>query len=95
MWKETKEIGIGTALSKSGEMKVVFKYKPAGNIIGSYKDNVGKKSASEIGNEGQNRLRERNSKGKGSGSGSGMLQDRSGSAFIFLEITTLMSESQR
>lgn len=40
IWKNTKELGVGTAQSKSGNFFLVARYKPSGNTDGSFKDNV-------------------------------------------------------
>lgn len=40
VWKETKEVGFGKAKSSGGRVFVVGSYRPAGNMIGNYKDNV-------------------------------------------------------
>jgi len=40
VWKDTKELGVGVAKSKSGKVFVVTNYSPPGNFIGKYKENV-------------------------------------------------------
>ena len=40
VWKNSRKVGIGTAVAKDGKMIVVANYKPPGNIIGEFKDNV-------------------------------------------------------
>ncbi|CAG2247939.1 unnamed protein product [Mytilus edulis] len=40
VWKETKEVGFGKAKSSGGRVFVVGSYRPAGNMVGNYKDNV-------------------------------------------------------
>merc|ERR1712038_1286108 len=40
VWKDTKELGMGVAKSKSGKVFVVTNYSPPGNFIGKYKENV-------------------------------------------------------
>ncbi|CAH1778698.1 unnamed protein product, partial [Owenia fusiformis] len=40
VWKGSKELGIGKALSKDGRCVVVANYKPAGNLVGHFKENV-------------------------------------------------------
>lgn len=42
IWKNSEDLGIGLAKSKSGKMIVVCNYSPAGNFIGQYKENVPK-----------------------------------------------------
>uniref|UniRef100_A0A095ARE8 Golgi-associated plant pathogenesis-related protein 1 n=1 Tax=Schistosoma haematobium TaxID=6185 RepID=A0A095ARE8_SCHHA len=43
IWKSTNKAGFGSAFSKDGKkVYVVGRYKPAGNIIGYYADNVPK-----------------------------------------------------
>lgn len=42
IWKNSLDLGIGLAKSKSGKMIVVCNYSPAGNFIGQYKENVPK-----------------------------------------------------
>ena len=36
VWENTTEIGMGVAVSKSGETYVVARYNPAGNVIGKF-----------------------------------------------------------
>lgn len=40
IWEETKEIGVGVAKSKEGQVYVVAYYSPPGNVIGSFTKNV-------------------------------------------------------
>ncbi|XP_037079765.1 DNA topoisomerase 1-like isoform X2 [Pollicipes pollicipes] len=40
IWKDSKELGIGKARSKSGKIMVVANYDPAGNFIGEFAKNV-------------------------------------------------------
>lgn len=40
VWKGSKEVGVAQARSRSGKVYVVAYYHPAGNIVGSFKDNV-------------------------------------------------------
>lgn len=40
VWKDTKEVGFGKAKSGGGRVFVVGSYRPAGNMVGSFKDNV-------------------------------------------------------
>jgi len=40
VWKSTQKVGIGTAKTKDGKMIIVANYKPPGNIIGDFKENV-------------------------------------------------------
>ena len=43
VWKESTVLGIGRAESEENGMKcayIVGRYKPAGNMMGSYKENV-------------------------------------------------------
>ena len=40
MWKTSKEFGIGKAKTKDGKWFVVANYYPAGNMQGTYADNV-------------------------------------------------------
>lgn len=42
VWAGSKEVGIGKAKSKDGKVYVVANYKPPGNVIGRFKDNVNK-----------------------------------------------------
>ncbi|CAH8434740.1 unnamed protein product [Schistosoma bovis] len=43
IWKSTNKAGFGSAFSKDGKkVYIVGRYKPAGNIIGYYADNVPK-----------------------------------------------------
>ena len=40
MWQDTKELGIGQAKSADGKIFVVARYRPAGNFINHFQDNV-------------------------------------------------------
>ena len=40
MWRNSQELGIGTAQSKSGNFFLVARYSPPGNIDGQFNDNV-------------------------------------------------------
>ncbi|EDO42754.1 predicted protein [Nematostella vectensis] len=40
VWNSTEELGAAHALSQTGRAKVVFKYRPIGNIQGRFRDNV-------------------------------------------------------
>lgn len=40
VWKSTKYFGIGRARSRVGKIFVVGKYKPAGNVVGLFQENV-------------------------------------------------------
>ena len=40
VWKSSREIGVGVAISKSGAYHVVVNYSPPGNIPGQYRSNV-------------------------------------------------------
>jgi len=40
VWKGSQELGIGKALDKKGKMLVVCNYRPAGNMMGRFVDNV-------------------------------------------------------
>lgn len=40
VWRSTKEIGVGSARSKSGKLYVVANYFPPGNYSGKFSDNV-------------------------------------------------------
>lgn len=40
VWKGSKEIGVGKAKTSGGKVIVVASYRPAGNLVGSYKENV-------------------------------------------------------
>ncbi|XP_067661889.1 uncharacterized protein [Haliotis asinina] len=40
VWKGSKEIGVGKAKGQSGKVIVVAVYRPPGNVIGEYRDNV-------------------------------------------------------
>jgi len=42
VWKESKELGVAKALSKSGATYVICTYEPAGNFQGIFPANVGK-----------------------------------------------------
>ena len=40
VWKDSKEFGIGKAITRENKVILVGQYKPPGNIIGQYEDNV-------------------------------------------------------
>ena len=40
VWRNSKELGIGTAQSKSGNFFLVARYSPRGNVDGQFNDNV-------------------------------------------------------
>ena len=40
VWKGSKEIGVGKALTEDGRVFVVCNYNPAGNVMGQFADNV-------------------------------------------------------
>ncbi|XP_052221974.1 uncharacterized protein LOC127838324 isoform X2 [Dreissena polymorpha] len=40
VWKGSKEVGVGKAQDKSGKYIVVASYRPAGNMMGDYAENV-------------------------------------------------------
>ncbi|XP_062571774.1 uncharacterized protein LOC134233787, partial [Saccostrea cucullata] len=40
IWKGSKEIGVGKAKTSGGKVIVVASYRPAGNLVGSFKENV-------------------------------------------------------
>ena len=40
VWKGSKELGVGKAQDGKGKCIVVCNYRPAGNMMGSWKDNV-------------------------------------------------------
>ncbi|CRL08543.1 CLUMA_CG021366, isoform A [Clunio marinus] len=40
VWKESRELGVGMAKNRSGEVFVVANYDPPGNFIGSFEKNV-------------------------------------------------------
>lgn len=40
VWKGSKEIGVGKAQGKDGKTIVVASYRPAGNMVGNFRDNV-------------------------------------------------------
>ena len=40
VWRNSKELGIGTAQSKSGNFFLVARYNPPGNIEGQFEDNI-------------------------------------------------------
>lgn len=42
VWKDTKELGVAYARSKSGKIYVVANYEPAGNFEGSFATQVPK-----------------------------------------------------
>nr|XP_022326648.1 cell wall protein PRY3-like isoform X2 [Crassostrea virginica] len=40
VWKASKEIGVGKAKTSGGKVIVVASYRPAGNLVGSFTENV-------------------------------------------------------
>ncbi|XP_062619261.1 Golgi-associated plant pathogenesis-related protein 1-like isoform X2 [Saccostrea cucullata] len=40
IWRGSREIGVGRACSKDGKIIVVANYRPAGNVVGRFTDNV-------------------------------------------------------
>lgn len=40
VWKDSKELGVGQARSKTGQVVIVCNYDPPGNFIGSFTENV-------------------------------------------------------
>lgn len=40
IWKDSRELGVGQARSKTGQLVVVCNYDPPGNFIGSFSENV-------------------------------------------------------
>lgn len=40
VWKGSEDIGVGKAKTKDGAIIVVCNYFPAGNVVGSYRENV-------------------------------------------------------
>ncbi|KAL4218952.1 CRISP [Mactra antiquata] len=40
VWKGSKEMGVGKALAKDGKTIVVASYRPAGNMVGKFSENV-------------------------------------------------------
>lgn len=40
VWKGSEELGIGKALDKKGKLLVVCNYRPSGNMMGRFADNV-------------------------------------------------------
>lgn len=40
IWRDSKELGVGQAQSKSGQVVIVCNYDPPGNFIGSFSENV-------------------------------------------------------
>ncbi|XP_071097472.1 uncharacterized protein [Haliotis cracherodii] len=40
VWKGSKELGVGKAKGQGGKVIVVANYRPPGNVIGQYRDNV-------------------------------------------------------
>ena len=40
IWKASKKMGIGTAMTKNGTWYVIVNYFPPGNVKGLFKDNV-------------------------------------------------------
>ena len=42
LWRSSSQIGVGRAISGSGNVIVVAKYRPAGNMQGKFKTNIKK-----------------------------------------------------
>ncbi|GBO14009.1 hypothetical protein AVEN_150418-1 [Araneus ventricosus] len=40
VWRNSTEFGVGKARSRCGKVIVVANYKPGGNVIGEFQDNV-------------------------------------------------------
>lgn len=40
VWRESRELGVGMARNRAGEVFIVANYDPPGNYIGSFKKNV-------------------------------------------------------
>lgn len=40
MWRDSRELGVGMAKNRSGQIFVVANYDPPGNFIGSFAENV-------------------------------------------------------
>lgn len=40
VWKGSKEFGIGKAITKDNKVIIVGQYKPAGNLLGTFHENV-------------------------------------------------------
>lgn len=40
VWRSSTEIGVGKAKTRCGKIFVVANYKPAGNVIGEFQNNV-------------------------------------------------------
>lgn len=40
VWKDSKEFGIGKAITKDNKVIIVGQYKPAGNLLGTFHENV-------------------------------------------------------
>lgn len=40
VWRDSKELGVGQARSKTGQVVIVCNYDPPGNFIGSFTENV-------------------------------------------------------
>ena len=40
VWKDSKEMGIGKAVAANGKVFMVANYRPAGNMMSRYADNV-------------------------------------------------------
>jgi hypothetical protein len=40
VWKGSKEVGVGKAKTSGGKVIVVASYRPAGNMVGSFRENV-------------------------------------------------------
>ncbi|XP_068709258.1 uncharacterized protein [Montipora capricornis] len=50
VWQDTKELGIGQAKSADGKIFVVARYRPAGNFINHFQDNVKPRKSSSDSN---------------------------------------------
>lgn len=40
MWKDSRELGVAVARSKTGQVFVVANYSPPGNFVGCFAENV-------------------------------------------------------
>jgi hypothetical protein len=40
VWRDSKELGVAVAKSRTGQIFVVANYSPPGNFIGSFAENV-------------------------------------------------------
>ena len=40
VWKDSRELGVGRAQTRDGKWLVVANYRPAGNFLGRFQDNV-------------------------------------------------------